>query len=206
MGLSVQDVGAWNCNLSAAEFQLGTDGKTWALGSPDSYAWSGTSLTIKELRFETDPIIYGNILVQNNTAVNQIYTVGFSIPTTWAAPSLIRGSIDTSLIGTSATVSTVPLFSIYSAQIDFATVRTLQDNPFSLSTPQGAISASAAYGYEANAVPVTSNIGIQLRFQLSPGDTVAIISDFEIVAVPEPGTLAFLLLGGSVLVLRRQRR
>jgi hypothetical protein len=56
-----------------------------------------------------------------------------------------------------------------------------------------------------NNVAVTTDIGIVLRFQLTPGDTAAIISDFEIVEVPEPGTLSLGLLAGALLFLRRQR-
>src|SRR6185295_15130256 len=120
-------------------------------------------------------------------------------------PSLFRGSVHTSIIGTSATISTVPGSPIYAAQIDGLTVRTLQNNPFSLSTPQDAGGASASFGYELNNTAVTSSMGIALTFQLTPGATAAIISDFEIKAIPEPGTLTLLLVGGSILIWRCRR-
>ena len=192
---------------TADDFQLGADGKTWEMIGSRYYALGSVAhVWIEEMKFDTDPLIYGNYLVQNNTLVNQIYTVGFSIPTTWAAPNLIRGSIDTSVIGTSATISTVAPTAIYQAQIDGVTVETLQDHLFTLSTPQSAVSQGASFGFQLNNIAVTSNIGILLRFELTPGDTAAIISDFEIIAVPEPGTLVLLLLGGGILALRRQRR
>ena len=163
-------------------------------------------MTIQQLSFDADPLIYNNVLVVNNTGVNQIYTVGVTLPTTFGSPSQIRGSIATSVIGTSATISSVVPFSIYSAQIDGVTVRTLQDNPFSLSTPAGAASAVASYGYEFNAVPVTSNFGILLRFQLTPGDSASILSDFEIIAVPEPSSFALVGLGLLGIVARARRK
>jgi hypothetical protein len=56
---------------------------------------------------------------------------------------------------------------------------------------------------------VTSNIGIQLRFMLTPGDTASILSRFDVNPVPEPATM---VLCGAALVLatggfgRRARR
>jgi len=191
---------------SSSAFQLSADGKSWELKPDGRFHIPGAPFAeVLSLRYDPDPLIYGNFLVQNNTATDQIYTVGFTIPTTFAAPSLIRGSIDTSIIGTSGLISTVAAFPIYSAQIDFNTVQTLQNSPFSLATTQGAVSSSAQFGFDLNNIPVTSSIGILLRFQLSPGDTAAIISDFEIVAVPEPGTMALVLLGAGLLFYRRQR-
>lgn len=188
----------------AAAFKLAQDGKSWELVTPGSIKIPGAPwLTVQELRYDADPLLYGNVLVQNVSAVPQIYTFGFSLATTWPAPSLMRGSIDTSLIGTDALISAVTNSSIYTAQIDFGTVRTLQDYPFMLSTPQDAVSSSAQFGFELNNIPVNSSIGIQLRFTLSPGDTATIVSDFEVVQVPEPGTLALLLLGGVAFWFRR---
>jgi len=186
----------------AASFQQVGQSDLWELAAPESYMVpDAVALTVQELQFATDPIVYNSILVQNITAAPQTYTFGVSLLTSWAAPNSIRGSIDTSLLGTDAQVSSVAGFSIYSAMIDFVTVRTLQDAPFALSTPQPAVSSSDAFGYDLNNIAVNSSIGIELRFTLSPGDTVAIVSDFEVVdVIPEPGTAALLLLGGSLLV------
>jgi hypothetical protein len=190
----------------ASNYRIGTDGRTWELISPIEYTGLFAKVTVQEFRFDDDPIIYNNILVQNTTGVNQIYTIDISLPTTFTAPNQFRGSVHTSIIGTSATISTVGGFPIYSAQIDFSTVRTLQNNPFSLSTPQDAGGASASFGYDLNNIPVTSSMGIQLRFQLTPGATAAIISDFQIEPIPEPGTLTLALLGATILMWRCKRR
>jgi hypothetical protein len=189
-----------------AAFQLAPDGKTRELKPNASFGVPGAPwLTVRELRFDPDPLIYNSILVQNVSAVPQTYTFGVSLPTTWVAPNLIRGSIDTSLIGTDAQIAALPNSSIYAAQIDGTTVKTLQDFPFTLTTPQQAVSSWAQFGFDLNNIPVNSSIGIVLTFTLSPGDTAAIVSDFEVALVPEPGSLALLLPGGGLLACRRQK-
>jgi len=208
MGLEIQGAGYWSCNLQPVNFTLSPgQSDTWQLNSPLTYNWAGTTMTVQNVTFDPDPLISNNVLVQNNTAANQIYTITVALPTTFAGPNQIRGSISTSVIGANAAISTVAPSAIYSAIIDgVTTVKTLQDSPFSLTTPAPATSAVASYGFQLNNVPVTSSIGITLKFELTPGDTATILSDFEVVAVPEPSTLALLLLGGGALVLRRNRR
>ena len=152
------------------------------------------------LRFNPDPFVLNNVLVTNTTTSTQIFSAFVGLPTTFAAPNLISGTINTSIIegGTdSATIATVSPTAIYQAQIDFVTVATLQNHPFSLTTTS-ATSSLASFGPIVSAVPVTSNIGIQLRFSLSPGDTASILSRFDVVAVPEPASAAFV---GTMLVL-----
>jgi hypothetical protein len=194
----------WTPN--ASNYRIGADGRTWELISPVEYLGLFAKITVQEIHFDDDPIIYNNYLIQNTTGINQTYSVTISMPTTFAAPNLFRGSVHTSIIGTAATISTVAPFPIYAAQIDGVTVRTLQSNPFSLSTPQDAGGASASFGFDPNNVPVNSSMGITLTFQLTPGATAAIISDFEIKAIPEPSTLTLLLLSGGLLIWRLSRR
>jgi len=190
---------------NGSAFQRASDGKTWELRPNGAFNIPGAPfVTVQDLRYDPDPLIYANVLVQNVTAVPQTYTFGFSIPTVWAAPNQIRGSIDTSIIGTDGQISAVSGFSIYSAQIDFSTVKTMQDDPFSLSTPQAAASSSDSFGFDLNNVAVNNSIGVLLRFTLSPGDVAAIISDFEVV-VPEPTSFSLVLLGAG-LVLRCRKK
>jgi hypothetical protein len=190
--------------LSFDEFEQ--DGKKWKLKEAqvfsDAFGGAG-SITIQELEYDPDPLIYHNILVNNPTGSDQTYDLTISLPTTFAAPNVIRGSIDTSLIGPDATVSALLGSSVYTALIDGSGVRTLQDYPFSLTTPQDAVSASESFGPEGNGTAVTSSIGIRLNFTLSPGDTATIISDFEVT--PEPGTLVLLGLGALLAFRRRMR-
>src|SRR5262245_52996444 len=151
-----------------------------------------TNVKIDRLQFDSDPFVLNNILVTNMTAATQIYSVFVGLPTSFGAPNLISGNITTSVIDggvDGATVSTVPPQPIYRAQIDLATVATLQNDPFSVFTP-GSSAASASFGPTVSAIPVGSSIGIQLTFRLTAGDTAAILSRFDVVAVPEPSSLA----------------
>ena len=124
-----------------------------------------------------------------------------TLPTTFPA-GIMRGSIATSAIGTDALVSAPVGGSIYSALIDGNTVQTLQVAPFALGTGQSATADSQEFLWEA-AVPVTSSMGITISFTLSPGDTVTVISDFEII--PEPASMAMIgLVCGSAFFIRRR--
>jgi hypothetical protein len=152
------------------------------------------------LKFNPDPFVLNNILVTNTTTSTQIFSAFVGLPTSFAAPNNISGNITTSIIEgglDSATIATTPGVAIYQAQIDAATVATLQNDPFSLTTTTSTAS-SASFGPTASAVPVTSNMGIQLRFSLTPGDTAAILSRFDVTAIPEPSSAA---LVGTMLVL-----
>jgi hypothetical protein len=162
------------------------------------------------LRYNPDPFVLNNVLVTNTTTTTQIFSAFVGFPTTFAAPNFISGTITTSVIDrdlNGATVATVPGTAIYQAQIDGVTVATLQNDPFSLTTTTSTAS-SASFGPTANAVPVNTNIGIQLRFSLTAGDTAAILSRFDVV--PEPASAAAACVG-TMLVLsgtisRRRRR
>jgi hypothetical protein len=166
-------------------------------------------VTVDLLRYNPDPFVLNNILVTNTTTTTQIFSAFVGFPTTFAAPNLISGTITTSVIDrdlNGATVATVSGTPIYQAQIDGLTVATMQNDPFSLTTMTSTAS-SATFGPTVNAVPVTSNIGIQLRFSLTAGDTAAILSRFDVI--PEPSSAA--ACAGTMLVLtrtfsRRRRR
>jgi hypothetical protein len=166
-------------------------------------------VTVDLLRYNPDPFVLNNILVTNTTTTTQIFSAFVGFPTTFAAPNLISGTITTSVIDRDldgATVASVPGTPIYQAQIDGVTVATIQNDPFSLTTTTS-IAASATFGPTASAVPVNSNIGIQLRFSLTAGDTAAILSRFDVI--PEPASAAACV--GTMLVLsgtfpRRRRR
>ena len=208
MGIEMVGFGTEDIVFDIGEFEIEDGGKKWKMKDIKvvNDAWGGMgAITIKEIEFDPDPIVYNVLTIQNMTAGTQTYVATVSLPTTFPAPNIIRGSIDTSLIGTSAQLDALSNSSVYSALIDGSTVWTLQDDPFSLTTPQNAVSSSAAFGFTASAIPVNSSIGIRLEFQLSPGDIATIISDFEVT--PEPGTMALLLVGGlAVAGFRRRMR
>jgi hypothetical protein len=169
------------------------------------------TVTVDKLEYNADPFVLNNIIITNNTLATQIHTVNVGLPTSFAAPNKISGTITTSIIdgaldgATAASVVGVP---VYQAIIDNTSiVGTLQNHPFTLSPPSSVVStsANASFGPVVNAVPVVSSISIQLRFTLTPNDTIAILSRFDVVAVPEPASW---LLGGVALafVARARRR
>jgi hypothetical protein len=167
------------------------------------------NVTIDEMAFNSDPFVLNNILVTNTTAVTQIYSVTVGLPTTFGAPNLIKGTVTTGIIDGDATgvatISTVTGQPIYKGQIDFATVATLQNDPFSISVSGGnSASQTNSFGLNPNAVAVLSNIGIQLTFQLTAGDTASILSRFDVV-VPEPTALALSGLAAAFLLGFRRR-
>jgi hypothetical protein len=161
------------------------------------------NVEIRQLEFDPDPFVLNNILVTNTTTTTQIFSAFVGLPTTFAGPNIISGTVRTDVIDGSspaagATVATVASTPIYAAQIDGVTVATLQNHSFSVvAPPANTASSAASFGPVVNAVPVTSNIGIQLRFSLTAGDTASILSRFDVVAIPEPTTLA---LGGVVFL------
>jgi hypothetical protein len=171
------------------------------------------NVEIKQLEFDPDPFVLNNILVTNTTATTQIFSAFVGLPTTFAGPNIISGTVRTDVIdgggAPGATVATVPSTPIYAAQIDGTTVATLQNHSFSVvAPPANTASSPASFGPMVNAVPVTTNIGIQLRFSLSAGDTASILSRFDVVAVPEPATLVLsgVVFLGFVAAGSRRRR
>jgi hypothetical protein len=62
------------------------------------------------------------------------------------------------------------------------------------------------FGPTPSAVPVTSNIGIQLRFSLTPGDTLSISSRFDVKRIPEPASAAVIGLGLALVAGGIRRR
>jgi hypothetical protein len=167
---------------------------------------------IEELQFDPDPFVLNNILVTNTTTSTQIFSAFVGLPTTFGAPNFISGNVRTSVIDggqDGATIASVSPTALYQAQIDGTTVQTLQNHPFSVIAPAGGSNtASDTFGPLVSAVPVTSNIGIQLRFSLTAGDTASILSRFDVEAVPEPSAVVLVLggLAGFLFVAVRARR
>lgn len=170
------------------------------------------NLEVVNLEYDPDPFVLNNVVITNPTATTQTYTVGISLPTVFPGPSFISGTVLVGVIDGNddggATVATAAGFPIYAAQIDFVTVATLLDDPTSIvmvgSGPPA--NASDVFGPVVHAGAVTANIGIQLRFSLTAGDTASILSRFDVVAIPEPATVGVLLLGGVALLRRPMRR
>ena len=115
------------------------------------------NVEIRQLEFDPDPFVLNNILITNTTNATQIYTVGIALPTSFSAPNIISGNVRTDVIdggeAPGATVATVPSFPIYTAEIDFNNVATLQIHPLSVNAPPaGSASSAASFGPTVNAV------------------------------------------------------
>jgi hypothetical protein len=200
-----EDLGTLSYTPGIQDFQFNEEAKQWELIDPKtiSGAWMGSAdVTFQELNFDPDPIVYNNLLVSNTSGGTQTYVFNITLPTAWPGGP-IRGSIDTSVIGPNALLQAPMGGSVYSAQIDGVTVKTLQDSPFALGTSQSATSQSDSFGFEPNGIAVASDIGIQLTFTLSAGATAAIISDFEVIPEPASAALIGLVCGGGLFIRKR---
>ena len=179
---------AWKYTPSAREYRGITGaGGGYELSGPQEFDilnnWA--HLTIETLQWDPDPFVLNNILVTNTTSSTQIFSAFVSLPTSFGAPNSISGNVRTNVIDggdDGANVATVSPTALYQAQIDGFTVATLQNHPFSVSAPiGGSNTAFASFGPLLSAIPVSSSIGIQLRFSLTPGDTASFLSRFDVV-------------------------
>jgi hypothetical protein len=201
---------AWSFSPTLDMFAPAAGGGYQLTSSPtfSSILDNRAGITIQMLTFDPDPFVLNNILVTNTTSSTQVFSAFVGVPTTFAAPNIISGVIEVGVIdggddgATLATAGTP----IYQAQIDGVTVDTLLDEPFSLvAGSAGVNSATASFGPDTSGVAVTSNIGIQLRFSLTPGDTASILSRFDVVAIPSPAALPAFGIAALCLPKRRRR-
>jgi hypothetical protein len=190
-------------------------------GSGGTYVMTGGAITDPEglyridswsSQYDSDPFVTNNLNVTNISGVTQIFSVTVLSPVLPQLPStLMDGSIGitiTSVPPSGATLDSALGSPVYTALIDLASVQTLANSPYTLSCVGNTCSTTQSFDF-GNPVPIggpgaTSSIGIKLQFQLSPGDSAGITSAFNIIAVPEPGTL--LLLGGALLGIGVARR
>lgn len=160
-----------------------------------------------------DPFIDGVFAVTNNHPTNtQTYTIIFTLP---IVPQILPSSLTGASVAATLTVNpgggtlghngTTALFT---ALIDGSPYDTLL--PFDSSTTR--VSGSGSAGDDEFGLvlappfvnqpgpAILSSIGIQITFTLTPGDSASFTSRFEVVPVPEPSIVAF-LLGGGLMAL-----
>lgn len=196
-------------------------GSAWQ-NSNNTFGFSGTKSTDTfglgwSMLVNPDPFVIANIVVTNNTAFTQTFSITVSLPVLNFNPPngcCIGGSVTgsvTDLNGNGATFASPALGSVYTANIDNAPVQTLLNDPFNVTTGNF-LSKSigpASFGDPIPSLPwpcPTQNIGITLSFTLSAGDVATLTSIFVVEeCIPAPAGLALLGFVGLAAGSRRRR-
>jgi len=185
--------------------------ETTAGGTLCSGAVQGDTFQIDhfDLAFNADPFVLLALGVINGSASPQTFNFTAVVPVAPVGPGLtLNGSISGSLTdgaadGASLVDTGAP---IYAAIIDGAPVRTLLDPPQAFSTTTSTTFGPAAFGPEVFAGSAGAFIAMQIQFTLSPGDAASFSSVFDVVPVPEPGTLMLVASGIAGIAARGRRR
>ena len=159
-------------------------------------------------------VVVNQVFVNNTNAV-QSYTYTQWLPgVTSMQNAVMGGSVSatlTDLNGNGATLGSQGLSAVYTALVDSAQVQHLVSGGlwFAVGQFQSGSIVPQTFGSPIPNLPVPDGtpdgqMGIQLKFTLSPGDAVSFASTFIIQPVPGPGALA--LLGCVGLHGLRRRR
>ncbi len=181
-----------------------TEVATWTMVGP----WTdgnGVWVNSWETDLKVDPFVTNSLDVTNSSAVAQTFVATILLP----IPAFSYDEIVGSSLGATVTDSdgnNVLSFSdnavvtMYQGLINGVSLLDLNTPANPITTADcpvafGGCTAVSATGVASLAVApgIANEIGITLTFTLSPGDSAAVTSRFEIV--PEPGTVALLTMG-----------
>jgi len=183
-----------------------------------TYHSASATISCYNMTLGYDPFLSASVNVVNTTATIQHYTLIFTLP---ISPAILGGSLmggstqggvtDGNFDGAGTLATFGPGTAMYHGQIDGLDALPLFGYPTSIVVPfaGGSASSSASAGLPGVTIPgpnVLTSIGIKEDFTLTPGDSATFTSFFVVnQAVPEPGTLSLLGIGGLVLLFRRRR-
>ncbi|MCH2115627.1 MAG: PEP-CTERM sorting domain-containing protein [Pirellulales bacterium] len=187
---------------------------TWTLDDP-TYV-ENARIESWEMKYKVDPYVISNLNVTNTSSTDQT----FNVSTLLGIPDFTYDRVINSSVGVTATDSNgdghlyfdaATGSTVYDGLVNGSSILTMDpNNPDSLplstasSTCGGAGCSVISNNYVSSLVvtsDVANSIGLGLGFILSPGDSAAITSRFEII--PEPSTGLLLALGLMALGLRR---
>jgi hypothetical protein len=187
----------------------------WLTADPNNpevgtgYEITGWNALLKE-----DPFVTNNITLTNTTGSTQTFIVSVLLPiTAFPYDATIASSVGVTATDSngngSVSVASVSPDGIYSGTVNGSTILTLLSHPTTISCASAGCSTTLS---DNSAVPqlaagpgAATSIGITLKFTLSAFDSVGITSRFEVINVPEPGTLGLLAAGLGALAISRRR-
>ncbi|MFM9957784.1 MAG: hypothetical protein ACKVZJ_06890 [Phycisphaerales bacterium] len=172
-----------------------------------SYA-SGTVSFDYQLTLKSDPFATANFNLTNTSGALGLYSTSLTLAVTpVAAPSSYQGSISGS-IGDDPATSNGALLSaapaLYEALVDGGVFQVMYPAPFALAEPFGGLTADLpALNFAGAGGPAVANsIGLRSSFTLTNGDSVGLVTRFDIV--PTPGAASMLAVAGLVGLRRRR--
>src|SRR5262249_1233645 len=166
-----------------------------------TFVGNGFSLSNYDFLFHMDPSITSTFTLTNLSAAAQNFTMTVTLPiASIGAPIAITGSAGPGLVQDNsddgAILTTVPGFSIYTANIFNSPVRTLLDPVQTFTAPpHGATPIGAfSFGPDTLAQSATGSIQILWKFNLTGLDTAQMTGMFDVqaAAVPLPSTITLL--------------